>query len=67
MTLDEERWAEAMTIERMYGDRAPHWIAERIGSLAIAGDAAGVARFKEIAARLDQLRADGVNRVNRQN
>lgn len=57
MTTDEERWAEALAIERLHGDRAPVWIAERIGALALAGDAAGVARFKEIARRLDQMMA----------
>lgn len=56
MTPDQERWAEALAIERLHGDRAPVWIAERIGALALAGDAAGVERFREIAARLDQLR-----------
>lgn len=55
MTPDEERWAEAFAIKRIHGRRAALWIAERIGSLAIVGDAAGVERFKEIARRLDQL------------
>lgn len=55
MTPDEERWAEALAIERLYGDEAPVWIAGRIGALALTGDTAGVARFKEIAARLVDL------------
>ena len=55
MTPDEERWAEALAIERLHGDKAPVWVAERIGALALAGDTAGVARFKEIAARLVDL------------
>lgn len=55
MTPDEERWAEALAIERLHGDKAPVWVAERIGALARAGDTAGVARFKEIAARLVDL------------
>lgn len=55
MTPEEERWAEALAIERLHGDKAPVWLAERIGALALAGDTAGVARFKEIAARLVDL------------
>ncbi|RZF59066.1 hypothetical protein EWE75_23805 [Sphingomonas populi] len=59
MTRDEERWAEALAIERIHGDRAPVWVAERIGELALAGDEAGVRRFKEIAARLGQMTRGG--------
>lgn len=55
MTPDEERWAEALAIERTHGASAPMWIAERIAALALAGDDAGVQRFREIAARLDQM------------
>jgi protein-disulfide isomerase-like protein with CxxC motif len=57
LTPEQERWAEALAIERLHGEGAPRWIAERIGTLALAGDDAGVERFREIAARLDQLRA----------
>ena len=56
MTPDQERWAEALAIERQHGDRAPVFIAERIGALALVGDEAGVERFRQIAARLDELR-----------
>jgi hypothetical protein len=56
MTPDEERWAEALAIEKLHGANAPLWIAERIGALALQGDAAGVQRMKEIAVRLDALR-----------
>lgn len=61
MTPDRERWAEALAIERLHGDRAPVWIAERIGALALAlaGDAGGVERFREIALRLDKMRQVG--------
>lgn len=55
MHPDQERWAEALQIQRMYGEDAPRWLAERIGALALAGDEAGVQRFREIAARYDQL------------
>lgn len=56
MTLKRERWIEALTIERIHGDDAPKWVAERIGALVLEGDMDGIARFKEVAARLDQLR-----------
>lgn len=58
VTPDEERWAEALMVERLHGDRATIHVAERIGALALAGDAVGVSRWKEIAARLDQLRGE---------
>jgi hypothetical protein len=58
VTPDEERWAEALAIERMFGEAAPAWIAGRIGALALAGDAAGVQRFTAIAQRLEALRTD---------
>lgn len=62
MTPDQERWAEAIAIERLHGERAPVWIAERIGTLALAGDSEGVARFKQIAARLEAMRHNSGNR-----
>lgn len=55
MSPDQERWAEALAIERMYGAGAPRWIGERATALASAGDMAGVQRFREIAGKLDQL------------
>ena len=40
---------------KQHGERAPIFVAERIGALALAGDEAGVATWKAIAARIDQL------------
>lgn len=51
------RLAEALAIQKQYGDDAPRWIAERIGALALAGDAEGVDRFKAIAVRLSDMMA----------
>lgn len=51
------RLAEALAIQKMYSTDAPRWVAERIGTLALAGDAEGVERFKAIATRLDELMA----------
>ena len=56
LTPDQERWAEALAIEKMHGERAPMWIAERLGALALEGNYAGIERMMEIAERLDQLR-----------
>jgi hypothetical protein len=42
-------------VERIHGADAPRYVAERIGTLALAGDRAGVDRWKEIASRLDLL------------
>ena len=55
MTAEEERWAEALLADRLHGDRASDWIAERIAVLAHAGDEAGVVRFMGMATRLDAL------------
>lgn len=49
------RLAEALAIQKLHGDNAPRWIAERIGALALAGDADGVARFQAIAGQMDEL------------
>ena len=60
MTPDEERWAEAMAVQRQHGERAPLHVAERIGALALAGDEEGVQRWREIAIQLDRfLRPEG--------
>ena len=55
-TPDQERWAEALMIERLHGDGALDWVERRIDALAAAGDAEGVQRFQDIAAGLEELR-----------
>jgi hypothetical protein len=55
MKTDQECWAEALAIEHMHGANARRFVAERIGALALAGDAAGVQRFKKIAECLESL------------
>ncbi len=57
MTPNEERWAEALAVQRRHGEGAPVFVAERIGTLALEGDLPGIRRWKEIAARLDALAA----------
>ena len=55
LTPDRLRWAEALQVEKRYGRYAADWTEERITALGDAGDQAGVARMREIRARLDQL------------
>ena len=52
---EHERWAEAAAILKWQGDKAQVYVAERISTLAIEGSEAGVARFKDIATKLDAL------------
>lgn len=56
MTPEQERWAEALALERRYGEDAPGHIAERIAALALTNDQKGVERWKEIATKFDALR-----------
>ncbi len=56
MDARHERLAEALAVERLHGDRAPVFVAERIGALALTGDIGGIERWKEIATILDGLR-----------
>lgn len=54
-----EIWACAQAVERQYGEDGPRHIAERIGELALAGDVAGIATWKRIAAAFDAVRNEG--------
>lgn len=56
MLSDWELWACAGEVHRRHGERAPLVVAERIGALALAGDADGIAAWTAIASRLQQLR-----------
>jgi len=55
MPDDRELWACALQVERQHGKDAPRFVAERIGALAVSGDNQGIATWKAIAHRLDQL------------
>lgn len=59
LTPDQECWAEAMAVHRIHGAHAPAHVAERIGALALAGDMAGVERWRAIAVRLDGVLGSG--------
>ena len=57
LTEDRHLWACALAVEKQHGAGAPRFVAARIGALALAlaGDNAGVARWKAIARKLDAL------------
>lgn len=55
MLTDWELWAVANHVLCAHRDQTPRFVAERIGALALAGDADGVATWKEIARRMVQL------------
>jgi len=55
MTEEQHLWACALEVQKQHGFRAPVFVAERIGALALAGDLPGVERWKAIAACLDLL------------
>ncbi|MFC5797093.1 DUF6961 family protein [Sphingopyxis terrae] len=59
MTPEHHIWACALAIERQQGSNAAIFVAERVGALALQGDAAGVEMWKAIAARLQDLSRQG--------
>ena len=55
MLSDWELWACANETLKQHGERAPVFVAERIGALVVAGDVAGMETWKAIAARINEL------------
>jgi len=55
MAAEDEAVAIALLLRRTHSDQAAVFIAEQIGRLAIEGDAAGIARWKAIAAVWQEL------------
>lgn len=58
---DLELWAAANMVLTTHGERAPVFLAERIGSLALAGDVEGIAVWQAIGRRLSELSANAVS------
>lgn len=56
LTLQTERWAEALAVDRLHGEGAHAHIEERIRDLEAKNAPAGVERWREIAAHLDLIR-----------
>jgi hypothetical protein len=52
---DLELWSAANMVLTTHSERAPVFVAERIGALALAGDAEGIAVWQAIARRLAEL------------
>ena len=58
MLTDWERWAVAVTVIRQHGEGVEHFVAERIGALALAGDQEGAAAWRQVAQRVARLTAE---------
>lgn len=58
MTRDQELWGVASMMLNRHGQDAPVKVAERLGALAMAGEAEGVAMWQDVARRLQALMAD---------
>lgn len=56
---DLELWQCANEVLKQHGNEAAHFVAERIGALALQGDIDGIATWKAIAWRIDSLREGG--------
>lgn len=56
MTPEHQIWAVALWVEKNHGDHGSVYIAEQIGRLALAGDEAGTAAWKKVAARYSELK-----------
>lgn len=55
MTRDQARWAEALQVEKQHGHNAALFIVSRLETLVVAGDAAGMRRWADIALRYLEL------------
>ena len=56
---ERELWACALLVFQKHGDKAPIYLAERLGSMAIANDEAGIATWQAIARHVYQLMHEG--------
>ena len=65
MTPDQERWAEAIGIHRIRGEKAAQHVAAQIGALAVLGDQGGIDRWMAIKRRLDALKSGALQRLVR--
>lgn len=60
MTDEDVATGAAMMLLRQHGEQAPVRVAERIGELALAGDASGVELWQRIASRMDRILRPGM-------
>lgn len=59
MLSEWELWACANQVLKTQGDKAAVYVAERIGALALAGDAQGIKTWQAIARRIAELSDQG--------
>jgi hypothetical protein len=61
MSLSEDQllWGAASMLLRRHGENAPKKVAERIGVLAMENDETGIALWKAVAQRLNDLMRSG--------
>ena len=55
LNRDQELWAVALWVEKNHGEEGPAYIAQQIQRLSNEGDEAGIATWKTVAERFDQL------------
>lgn len=55
LNRDQELWGVALWVEKNHGENGPTFIAQQIERLALEGDEAGVAMWRTVAERFDQL------------
>ncbi|MCP9221476.1 hypothetical protein MKP08_01770 [Erythrobacter sp. LQ02-29] len=55
LNRDQELWAVALWVEKNHGKEGPAYIAQQIERLFNEGDEAGIATWKTVAERFDQL------------
>ena len=55
LNRDQELWAVALWVEKNHGEEGPAYIAQQIQRLSNEGDEAGMATWKTVADRFDQL------------
>ena len=55
LTREHELWGMALMLLRQHGNQAPIVVAERIERLASEGKEEGVALWKDVARRVDQM------------
>lgn len=55
LTREQELWGVALWVDKNHGEGGPAFIAKQIERLALEGDEAGVAIWRTVAERFDQL------------
>lgn len=55
LTRDQELWGIALWVEMNHGESGPAFVAKQIERLALEGDVSGVAMWRTVAERFDQL------------